>query len=378
MRVLIVNCGMYTYGGAELVIVKLANYMTKKGIKTALLTTSIIPEMAKDLHETEVIVKKSALKLSPFNDLLSLHKGIHENLGKYDLINVHNYPAELSTFPFHKPVVWMCNEPVLYLLLRLEVAPRIRAHMRYLINRSLFTVDRYVFKYYVRNAVVADEFNRDRFVETYGFEPDIINYGIDYEFFSKGNRSRALEKFGLADSFIVLHVGMLTPFKNQIESIRTVDRLKRNIPNIKLLLAGWGSGEWEMKMRQYVKERELDQDVIFTGHLSREDLRDLYHACDVLIHPIKPQGGWLAPFEALCAGKTIVVSEEMTASNIIKREKIGAVTDDFAETIWDIYLNPQKYKEAAERGQKWVRENLGWEKFCEKMVNVFCKAMEES
>lgn len=377
MRVLIVYPRMYVYGGAELLIVKLANYMTKRGIENALLTTSILPEMQNDLDGTEIIIQenfKIPFDILGFNEILALHKGVRDNLRYFDVINVHNYPAELSIFPFHKPAIWMCNEPELYLTLQLKVAP-----FDIIKNNILFTFDKFVVRYYIKNVVVVDEFNCKRFREIYGFKPEIINYGIDYDFFSKGDGNRALKKFNLFGNFVVLQVGMLTPFKNQMESIKTVEKLKYKIPNIKLVLAGWGYGDtWEMQLKKHVKERNLVQNVVVTGHLSRKDIRDVYHACDVLLHPIKPQGGWLAPFEALCAKKPIVVSEEMTASNIIKREKIGTVTDDFAETIWDIYINPQKYKEAAERGQKWVRENLGWEKFCEKMVNVFCKAMEES
>jgi glycosyltransferase involved in cell wall biosynthesis len=228
-----------------------------------------------------------------------------------------------------------------------------------------------VVKKYVRKVCVADEFNARRFERIYGFKPEIINYGVDYEFFSKGNRKRALEEFGLFDTFIILQVGMITPLKNQMESIKVVERLRDKIPNVKLVLAGWGKGNYMLMLKEYIRKKDLEQNVIFTGHLDRERLRNLYHACDVLLHPIKPQGGWLAPFEALCARKPIVVSTRMTASDIVSREKIGIVTNDFAGAIWDIYNNPDKYQEMTERGQRWVKENLSWDKFCKEMINLF-------
>lgn len=374
MRVLIVYPGIYVYGGAELLIVKLANHMTRTGIENALLTTSILREMQNDLDGTDIIIRerfKIPFNILGLNETLALHKGVRGNLNDFDVINVHNYPAELSVFPYHMPVVWMCNEPVLYLYSKLKLSLRPKLE-----NKPLLAFDKFVVKYYIKYAVVADEFNAKRFRRIYGFRPEIINYGIDYEFFSKGDRKRALEEFNLFDNFIILQVGMLTPFKNQIESIKTIEKLRDKIPNIKLVLAGLGMKGYMMMLKKYAKERDLEQNVIFTGHLSRESVRDLYHACDILLHPIKPQGGWLAPFEALCAKKPIVVSTEMTASDIIQREKIGTVTDYFAETIRDIHNNPDKYYEIAERGQAWVRGNLSWDKFCEKMVNLFYKAME--
>jgi len=374
MRVLIVHPGIYVYGGAELLIVKLANYMTKRGIENTLLTTSILPEMQNDLDRTEIIIQEKSkipFDFSEFNEILALHKGIRDNLKDFDVINVHNYPAELSIFLYHMPVVWMCNEPILYLMSKHKLSPLPR-----LKNKILLTLDKFVVRHHIKYAVVADEINAQRFKGIYGVMPEIINYGMDYEFFSKGDKKRALESFNLFDNFIVLQVGMLTPFKNQMESIKTIEKLRGKIPNIKLVLAGLGEKGYTTILKKYAKERNLEQNMIFTGHLSRESVRDLYHACDILLHPIKPQGGWLAPFEALCAKKTIVVSTEMTASDIVEREKIGIVTDDFTETIWDIYNNSDKYNEIAERGQAWVKKNLSWEKFCEKMVKLFYKAIE--
>ncbi len=365
MRVLIVNSGMYVYGGAEILIVKLANYMSGKGIKNALLTTSIIPEMANDLKETEIIIQKKSNV--PHGEMLALNKGIHNNLNNFDIINVHNYPAELSIFPYNKPTVWMCNEPILYLM---PSSPSIASKLMKKLN---LTFDRFVVQHYIRKVVVGDEFNAERFKKIYGLYPEIINYGIDYEFFSTQDKGKMSDRFNLNNNFVILQVGMLQPFKNQMESIKTIEMLKERIPNIRLVLAGWGLREYEDFLKKYVKEKELEENVIFTGHLDKECLRDLYHTCDVLLHPIKSQGGWLSPFEALCAKMPIVVSPEMTASNIIRREKIGIVTDSYVEAIWDIYNNPEKHHEMSESGKKWVINNLSWEKYSEKMVDLFIK-----
>ena len=58
MHVLIIHPRVYFYGGAELVIVKLANYLAKHGHKTTFLTTEMIPEVENDLAGTHVCVLK--------------------------------------------------------------------------------------------------------------------------------------------------------------------------------------------------------------------------------------------------------------------------------------------------------------------------------
>jgi glycosyltransferase involved in cell wall biosynthesis len=375
MRVLIVYPKFYIYGGAELLIVKLTNYLTKKGIPNAILTISMLPEIEKDLLETRIIIQKTPeilFNIFGLKEALALHKGIRDNLNNFDLINVHNYPAELSIFPLHKPTVWMCNEPP-EVVLRLSLEP---SFLLKLAKRAILKFDKFVVRHYVKNVIVADEFNAKRFEKLYGLEPEIINYGIDYEFFSRGNSERAKKRYSLNNNFIILQVGMLTPLKNQMESVKTIEKLKDKIPHLKLILAGWAEREYNLKLKKYIREKNLGKSVIFTGQLDRGEIRDLYHACDVFLHPIKPQGGWLAPFEALCAKKPIVVSPEMSASEIIKREKIGIVTDNYPEVIIEIYRNMNKYFEIGERGGEWVKTNLSWDVFCQKNLNLFQKALK--
>lgn len=375
MRVLIVNPGIYVYGGAELVIVKLANYLTQRGIRNSFLTTAITPEMKRDLNGTEIILMETddILISNPLlRDILLLYIGLHRLLKDFDVINVHNFPAELSAFLCRKPVVWMCNEPP-------EICLRFASEkslFKKLFKKIILASDRFTVRRYVKNVVVADEFNAVRFNKIYGLKSRIINYGVDYEFFSQGEINKIEDEYSLLGSFIVLQVGMLTPMKNQLESIKTIEKLKEKIPNIKLILAGWGEEAYIRLVKGCIKEKNLDDRVIITGHLNRDSIRNLYHVAGVLLHPITPQGGWLAPFEALCAQRFIVVSSEMTAADIIKREDIGIVTEDFAGVILDIYNNPDKYREMAIRGQKWVKENLSWDRFCEKMLNIFLEVYQ--
>jgi len=374
MKILIVHPHMSLYGGAELVIVELANYLTKNGIKNSILTLSMLDEIKKDLRGTELIIpkgkkeeKKGIFKFLNFtSETLLLRKYVHKYRKEYDVINVHNFPAEYAIFPFTKNVVWMCNEPPmqLYLMQNLKFPTRFIAN----ITRGF---DKFLIKNYVKYSVVADDFNFRRFEKIYGIKPEIINYGIDYDFFSKGNRENVERKYDLKNNFVLIQVGTLTPLKNQIESIKVVEKLKNKIPNIKLVLVGWGDEKYKQYLENYVKKNKLEKYVVFTGHLSREVIRDLYKACDVALFPIKSQGGWLSPFEALCSGIPIVTSSLITSSDIIRKNDMGLVTNDFSGAILKIYKNNENFRDMADVGRKFVKENLTWEIFSRKMLNLF-------
>ncbi len=380
MKILIVYPKMYLYGGAELLVVRLANYLSRMGVENSLLTNEILPEIETDLDNTRLIIppiNKTGAKgriAKLVAEYLWLRKIIRKKRNDYDLINVHNYPAELCTFPYSTPVAWMCNEPPdVAVQLRLAQAPRFSIKRLYF--KAFLTFDRYVVRNYIKNVVVADQFNAKRFINLYGFEPYTIHYGIDYDFFSLHTDTVSVKS---KRHFTILHVGMLTPLKNQIESIKTVAKLKDTIPNVKLIIAGLGEGQYLKAIREYIRDNQLDGHVEITGHLNREQIRTLFHTCHVLLHPIKSQGGWLAPFEALCAKLPIVVSPEMTASDIVKKENLGVVTADYANAIFDIYQNLEKHRELAVRRAEWVRDNLSWDNFSEKMVQVFQKILSEN
>lgn len=370
------------YGGAETLIVKLVNYLKKNGIENVVITLSVAPKAFEISKEMNIITPKEPYEfklrstsfinaVGIFKELMALRHLIKENIDQFDVVNVHNFPATWSVFPNHwqKPVVWMCNEPP-----DLWNNPNPSTPLKIVRNVGIIC-DKYIVNKVIGEICVSDEYNYNRVLERYGRCPDIVHYGIEYDLFSKGDGKGVLERYNLHDQFILLQVGVLSPQKNQFESIKAIEQLKVDISNIKLILAGLGGNPYEKMLKEYVRNKGLDDYVIFTGHLSKQEIADFYQACNVAIFPIKSQGGWLAPFEALCAKKPVVVSTELTASDIIKREKIGIVTDDFAEVILDIYINQDKYYEIAERGQAWVRENLSWQKFCEKMVDIFYKTV---
>lgn len=376
MKVLLVHPHMMVHGGAETVVTNLAICLTKRGIENAILTLSVSDNVLKISEGLRFITpdKKYVYKMRSVsfldaiglvNEIVALRALVRKNIEFFNVINVHNFPATWSIFPNRKPCVWMCNEPP-----DLWHNPNPSIPLKVLRDIGV-ACDRLIVSKSISAICVADEFSAKRVIERYGRQPKIIHYGIDYDFFSSGDERQVSQRFDLYNNFVLLQVGWISPQKNQLESIKAVERLRSDIPNIKLILAGSGQNPYGKILREYVYTKGLEKYVVFTGHLSKKIIRDLYHACDLVLSPVRSQGGWLAPFEALCASKPIIVSPSMTASSIIRKEKIGTVTNDFAKAIWDIYNNPRPYHDTARRGKRWVADNLNWDTFCQRMLAVF-------
>ncbi|MGA1870453.1 MAG: glycosyltransferase family 4 protein [bacterium] len=358
------------YGGAERLVVRLCNFLTRKGIQNAILTVALLSEIEKDLDSTEIIVKR-VRKQRPRHITRALIKGILEYQKRFDVLNAHNFPANIACLFSSKPVVWMCNEPEAYILLS---DPGVKLSSKnWVFYRGSFFLEKHLSKFSIKNAVVADNFNAERFTKLFGFSPKIINYGVDFTFFSQyANNQNLKEEF--SGKFVVLHSGTITKLKNQLESIITINKIKDKIPNIRLILIGSVlDPEYEHKIKNYIQEHNLDDYVYFRGHVNRKELREFYYIADVLLHPIKPQGGWLTPFEILSAEKPIIVSEETPPADIIIKEGIGTVTNNYADALLNCYNNYKMYKNMAQKGKKFVSENLRWDHYCEKMLEEFIR-----
>jgi glycosyltransferase involved in cell wall biosynthesis len=332
MRVLIVHYHQGFHGGAEEVVVQLDKSLRRQGI--------------------EVRVLMSA---NPFQLWVNTRR-----LESWaDVINIHNFPATLTTLPFcGKPQVWYCNEPP-ELFTRGWKKP-FEALNRWWVRKSDMKV------------VVASKFDADRFEGIYGRRPDyIIPYGVDYAFWSQGQRK-------VHDGiFRVLQVGPVGGWKNQLGGLEIFKEFKEYVPNSCFIIAGpkvnAGSGPqyWDAICGK-IKDWDLEDSVVMTGQLSREQLREYYHNSDVLLHPIKPQGGWLAPFEALCARLPIVVSSEFAGSDIIKDNQLGVVTDNYVEALRARYRRGGGWIDVRE----WIRRNMTWDRFSGDLLEVFREVVD--
>tara|TARA_Y100000310_G_C20663327_1_gene806025 strand:+ start:73 stop:1371 length:1299 start_codon:yes stop_codon:yes gene_type:complete len=374
-RVLIVHTQMKFVGGAELLVIELANWLTKRGIKNDILALSSSREVESKLINTEIIIPRHNIDLRPpgFNnskeiiDFIKIYrKKLNEIKDGYDVINFHNFPVTWSLYPKTKPSVWMLNEPP-----NLWSRPDAGLWLKFQ-SKIRNWLDKKIVRGSISKICVADDFNKERCIERYGITPRIVYYGVNHSFFSKGNTNNAIKKFNLKNKFVVIHSGMITEIKNQLDTIKSINNIKDKIPNIIGVFAGKTADEdYKKRIDNYIKKNKLERNILFTGNLAREDLRDLNKAANVGLFPIGKQGGWLAPFEVLCSGTPIIVSEDLGAASVIKRFNLGIVNNNYAESILEVYNNEQEYKNKGKQASLFIKRNLGWDVFTDKLVKAF-------
>jgi len=336
MNVLIVHAGKGFYGGAEEVICQLYDYLYSHG-HGARIVSKDAPKQFLDRYARNCGSWMSFRK--------EVQLGIREQA---DIINVHNFPATLAAFPSKKPIVWMCNEPP-ELFTNWKRKP-IEAFNRWWVRKSNMQV------------IVATPYDAERFERIYKVKPTVLRYGVDYDFWSQGTRTKKDKQIRL------LQVGTITPYKNQKWSTQVMEILNDRGRDVTLTLAGKPEDKDYMA---YLIWRGLGSLVSILGQQTKEQVRELYYTHDVLLHPVLGQGGWLVPYEAWCTDIPIITIPEFQESFMF--DYVAASVAEAADMVESIMRDGPKEQAHG----SWIKDSLSWEKYGEGMLKVFKEAIGE-
>lgn len=125
---------------------------------------------------------------------------------------------------------------------------------------------------------------------------------------------------GLSDTdFVLLCTGELNQNKDQATLIRAAAKLRNDIPNLKILLAGNGPLEAELKV--LVSSLELENTVRFLGY--RTDLENVVPAVDVVVSCSHREGLPLNILEAMLCGKPVAAAANRGTKELIQDERNG-------------------------------------------------------
>lgn len=140
----------------------------------------------------------------------------------------------------------------------------------------------------------------------------VISNAIDVKAFafSPETRRRIRAHFGLGEEFVMGQVGRLIPLKNQTLSINVLAELKNRLPDSGVKLMLLGEGPMEDELRCLVRERGLENDVIFAGAV--HNANEYYSAFDCFLMPSWFEGLALVAVEAQAAGLRAFVSDSVT------------------------------------------------------------------
>ncbi len=133
---------------------------------------------------------------------------------------------------------------------------------------------------------------------------EVVPTGIDLARFSPKNYDRGfLKRFGLEGHRVVLHVGRLSMEKRLDIVLKAMVQLKRDEPDLRLLVAGDGPAAGHYKA--LAQSLGVSDRVVFAGFLPDEDLPKAYASCDILAIASTFETQGLVVLEALASGTPV-------------------------------------------------------------------------
>jgi glycosyltransferase involved in cell wall biosynthesis len=178
----------------------------------------------------------------------------------------------------------------------------------------------------------------------------------------------------------------------RLEYQKAQDDVIRALPilpsNVKFLIVGGGSDEAMLK--DLVKELKLEDRVIFTGQVTRDEVTLYRKAGDIFAAPSRSEGLGNAFLSALASRLPVIATQEGGLAEFIFDEKHNPnkpktawvvekdSPEQIAAAVKDILANPEKVRQVGETGRAMVLEKFNWDSIAKQMrERVFAPVLEK-
>ena len=169
--------------------------------------------------------------------------------------------------------------------------------------------------------VALSDFIQNEFERNHGIKPQfVIPPGIDETLFSSIPKEKDIDLLG---------VGSLIPLKQYDIFLEIVVELKKQMPRIKVLLAG--KGPEREKLQSLISKFNLESSVTMTGELPYSEVLKLMQRAKVFLHPSSYEGFGCVCLEALHACARVIsfckpMNAQITHWHIVK-DKDAAIAN---------------------------------------------------
>ncbi|MBL4780840.1 MAG: glycosyltransferase family 4 protein [Porticoccaceae bacterium] len=187
-----------------------------------------------------------------------------------------------------------------------------------------------------------------------GLEMDALDRGAD------GRNFRKISKI-TDDEFAVGLVGMLIPWKGQDIFLEAAILLKEKIPNLKMVLIGGTPDDflpYENKLRNQVKNQDLEDTVIFSGH--NGDMSTVYNGLDIVVSAsTSPEPLGIVVIEAMAMSRPVIAPDHGGAIEIIEDGVTGRLfkasnATSLAKSIAELYHSKEERRKIGEAARSHV------------------------
>ena len=144
------------------------------------------------------------------------------------------------------------------------------------------------------------KFSQRNLENKYGIKLKVIYNGYQKERMYFDPSKELLNKYNLNGKTLFISVGRMIEYKNPFRVIEVFEQAKKQIDNAYLIFIG--KGILLNKVKKYVEEKNLKEDILFIKEVPYDDIRKWYSNAMYFISGADTEDFGLAPLEAIACG----------------------------------------------------------------------------
>jgi len=192
----------------------------------------------------------------------------------------------------------------------------------------------------------------------------------------KVDRGKFKKELGIDNKSVIGVVGRLRWEKGQDILLNAMPEVVKKIPNTVLLVVGDGPDRKSLEQR--AKSLGLENNILWLGQRSAEEVYELYKVMDVVVVPSRFEGFGLTAAESIAAGCPVIASAVDGLAEVIQDGLTGLLfpsgdTKKLASLIIDLFADKKKALNIAGKGKNDIRNRGSLEKYDVLIISAYQK-----
>jgi glycosyltransferase involved in cell wall biosynthesis len=207
----------------------------------------------------------------------------------------------------------------------------------------------------------------------------VVYNGVDFTKFEKVTHKDVSEfkcSLGIGDHTpVVGGVFRLGPEKRPFDFVAVIKRVKKQISNLKVVVAG--SGVLEREVEQHIRREGLEDAIILLGR--RSDIFVVMKSCDVLLHTAENEGSPNILMEAQSLGVPVVATTVGGIPELVEERVSGLLhsvgdVENLSESVIRILRDKTYGTRLGEAGKRLMTERFSIDKIANDLLGIYYKA----
>ena len=364
------------YGGAQRQVIELANNMDIDRFDVHVCTLSDYVPLGSQLKDSRsrlhTVVKKNKVDFTVVPRMARLLK-----LLKADVVHSYLFASDIASRLAGRLAG---TRVVIGSERNANYSPKKRNILAYRLTRRYVDLT-------IANSETGARFNSKMYGQP-ACDYRVVRNGVDTELFKPRDRISIRNELGIsADNSVIGVFASFKPQKNHSLLFHAFKMVLTSCPDAQLLLVGgrlygnmMGSGDYYGRMNDLIDELGIRQRCIFLGN--RNDVEQIYSACDITVLPSLYEGTPNALLESMACGIPVVATRVCDNSFIVKEDQTGFLVEldnvrKMADRIQVLLDNDVLRREMGQNAREWMLEEFTLEELAKKTEAVYMEALSQ-